>query len=154
MSTGGNNISTNEFIIQKIKALLHDPPNKSAIISWNILSKSLGLDKRLRRKHETEAKSLAKAIFDNKLGNGKIRNNNVHKADNLASSIDRYLGSIVYRSSSIFPEINIKLKNILLPSLTKEDYDLSHFPIFSRYNPKIPLNPELRKSYVSNLKIL
>ncbi|WP_016732229.1 type III-B CRISPR-associated protein Cas10/Cmr2 [Saccharolobus islandicus] len=153
MSTGGNNISINVFIIQKIKALLHDPPNKSAIISWNILSRSLGHDKRLRRKHETEAKNLAKAIFDEKLGNGKIRDSDVSKADNLASSIDRYLGSIVYRHSSIFPEMDIKLKNILLPSLTKENYDLSHFPIFSnKYNRNIPLNPELKKPYVYNLK--
>jgi len=148
MSASENNISIKNVIIQKIKALLHDPPNKSAIISWNILSKS----KRLRRKHETEAKSLAKAIFDEKLGNGKIRDSDVSKADNLASSIDRYLGSIVYHHSSIFPEMDIKLKNILLPSLTKENYDLSHFPIFSKYNRNIPLNPELKKSYVHNLK--
>ncbi|QIW24501.1 type III-B CRISPR-associated protein Cas10/Cmr2 [Sulfolobus sp. S-194] len=148
MSTGKNNISTNKFIIQKIKALLHDPPNKPAIISWNAQAKKWYL----RRKHETEAKSLAEAIFDKKLGNNKIRNSEVHKADNLASSIDRYLGSIVYHNSSIFPEINIKLKNILLPSLTKEDYDLSHFPLFSKYNPKIPLKPELKESYVSSLK--
>lgn len=147
MPTG---VTTEGFIINKIKALLHDPPNKPAIISWNSQTSCF----RLRRKHETEAKNLAMKLFNNTAiinEFNKIRKDIIKKADILASSIDRYLGSITYGNSILFPENNILLKNILQPTIYIDKYNLSNFPLFSKHWSQIPLNPDLARNYISVL---
>ncbi|BDC17369.1 type III-B CRISPR-associated protein Cas10/Cmr2 [Acidianus sp. HS-5] len=145
-------ITIKDFVLHKIKALLHDPPNKPAVISWNPQAPS----GKTRRKHETEAKNLAIKLFNNtniqSTEFNKIRDSKIKKADSLASSIDRYLGSITYGNSSLFPENNIFLKNILQPSLYVDGkYKLSDFPLFSKSNPSIPLNRNLARNYISIL---
>ncbi|QXJ31853.1 CRISPR-associated RAMP Cmr2 [Saccharolobus shibatae] len=117
-----SNIGINEFINYKVAALLHDPPNKARILSEG---------KELHIGHEREAYKIASSL---RCAFPKIdtylNSTNENNADNLAASIDRYLGSIVYRDKSMFYEKNIYLKNILQPKLNLNIGNLC-FPIFS-----------------------
>ncbi|MCH4816211.1 MAG: type III-B CRISPR-associated protein Cas10/Cmr2 [Saccharolobus sp.] len=115
----------NEFINYKVAALLHDPPNKARILSEG---------KKLHIGHEREAYKIASSL---RCAFPKIdtylNSTNENNADNLAASIDRYLGSIVYHNKSMFYEKNIHLKNILQPKLNLNIGNLC-FPIFSTRN--------------------
>jgi CRISPR-associated protein Cmr2 len=113
MSTDDN--SREEFLNYKIMALLHDPPNKA----WVITSRARNLPVQLgsvkaRKKHERVAKYIINQLF------GDINSKTVDNADKLASSIDRYLGSIVYKEYSLFRNRSIFLKNILLSNIQRD----------------------------------
>ncbi|BFI76509.1 type III-B CRISPR-associated protein Cas10/Cmr2 [Sulfurisphaera ohwakuensis] len=112
-----NEISANNFINQKLLALIHDPPNKAWVISGkarDLTSEIIQIIRNRNEKvHEKVARFIAKQLFD--IDSYK----EIKNADSLASSIDRYLGSITYREKSIFRERNILLKNIFSPSIQK-----------------------------------
>jgi len=113
MSTDDN--SREEFLNYKIMALLHDPPNKA----WVITSRARNLTEQLksvraRKSHERVAKYIINQLF------GDINSKTVDNADKLASSIDRYLGSIVYKEYSLFRNRSIFLKNILLSNIQRD----------------------------------
>ena len=107
--------SREEFLNYKIMALLHDPPNKA----WVITSRARNLTEQLRsvrarKSHERVAKYIINQVF------GDINSKTVDNADKLASSIDRYLGSIVYKEYSLFRNRSIFLKNILLSNIQRD----------------------------------
>ena len=113
MSTKDN--SREEFLNYKIMALLHDPPNKA----WVITSRARKLTKQLesvkaKKRHEKVAKYIINQLF------GDINSKTDDNADELASSIDRYLGSIVYKEYSLFTNRSIFLKNILLSNIQRD----------------------------------
>jgi len=125
--SSSSKIGANEFVKYKVAAILHDPPNKSRIISEGHY---------LHISHEAEARKIASNLscvfpkVDNSIDN-YVKDTYVKRADRLASSIDRYLGSIVYGKKSLFRENNIHLKNILQPSLCLNISNLC-FPLFSK----------------------
>ncbi|ACP34879.1 CRISPR-associated protein, Crm2 family [Sulfolobus islandicus L.S.2.15] len=127
--SSSSEIGVNEFIRYKVAAILHDPPNKARIISEG---------HHLHISHEAEAYRIAShlsCVFPkiDSLVDKYVKNRYVDMADRLASSIDRYLGSIVYGKNSLFRENNIYLKNILQPSLYLNVSNLC-FPLFSKGN--------------------
>jgi CRISPR-associated protein Cmr2 len=127
--SSSSKIGVNEFVKYKVAAILHDPPNKSRIISEG---------HHLHISHEAEAYRIASklsCVFPkiDSLVDKYVKDTYVKRADRLASSIDRYLGSIVYGKNSLFRENNIYLKNILQPSLYLNISNLC-FPLFSKGN--------------------
>lgn len=104
-----------EFLDYKIIALLHDPPNKAWVITGRARNLTQQLSNiRASRKHEKVAKYIINQLF------GKNYSEKVDNADKLASSIDRYLGSIVYKERSLFENRSIFLKNILLSNIQRD----------------------------------
>ncbi|MBB5253321.1 type III-B CRISPR-associated protein Cas10/Cmr2 [Sulfurisphaera ohwakuensis] len=133
-----NNISRGEFLNYKITALLHDPPNKAWVITGRATTLTSQLNKvNTKKKHEEVAKYILNQLFSI---NYSYYSNKVGKADNIASSVDRYLGSIVYKEHSFFRNREIFLKNILSPDIQRVVNNL--FPedkskldnLISRYN--------------------
>lgn len=113
MSTDDN--SREEFLNYKIMALLHDPPNKAWVITSRAHNLTVQLRSvRARKSHERVAKYIINQLF------GDINSKTVDNADKLASSIDRYLGSIVYKEYSLFRNRSIFLKNILLSNIQRD----------------------------------
>lgn len=127
--SSSSKIGVNEFVKYKVAAILHDPPNKSRIISEG---------HHLHIGHKAEAHRIASnlsCVFPkiDSLVDKYVKDTYVERADRLASSIDRYLGSIVYGKNRLFRENNIYLKNILQPSLYLNISNLC-FPLFSKGN--------------------
>ncbi|MEJ2772045.1 type III-B CRISPR-associated protein Cas10/Cmr2 [Stygiolobus sp. CP8521M] len=127
--SSSSKIGVNEFVKYKVAAILHDPPNKARIISEG---------HQLHIGHKDEARKIASNLscvfpkVDNSIDK-YVKDTYVERADRLASSIDRYLGSIVYGRTSLFRENNIYLKNVLQPSLYL-NISNSYFPLFSKGN--------------------
>ncbi|BCU68734.1 type III-B CRISPR-associated protein Cas10/Cmr2 [Stygiolobus caldivivus] len=143
-----NEISVNNFINQKLLALIHDPPNKAWVISGEAHNLTSEIKKIIRngKAHEKVAKFIAKQLF-----NMESLEENIENADSLASSIDRYLGSITYREKSIFRERNILLKNIFLPSIQKHVGNL-----FPKNKPELDnlINKYKKILNINNIDIL
>ncbi|BFH74677.1 type III-B CRISPR-associated protein Cas10/Cmr2 [Sulfurisphaera javensis] len=115
-----NNNDPHEFVLRKILALFHDPPNKAEILSYNFSLKDLNYNSRVKGDYISH-EEVAEFIFNRFLSDLSINfgSYGVKYADWLSSSIDRYMfGAIAHESSYTVKEV--KLRNIIYPKFIVE----------------------------------